>query len=77
MNFSLDKFVTYCIFSQTTDNFLGLILFEWAGVGVDDLGKVKIEFSDVSDRRECQLYQILFTGSKNIFPSRSNRILNA
>ena len=36
--------------------------------GVFDLAKVEIEFSGVSDRRECQM---LFTGSKNIIPSQS------
>ena len=34
-----------------------------------DLGKVKIEFSVVSDRGSVS-YQILFNGSKNIVPSR-------
>ena len=40
------------------------------GGGVDDPGKVKIEFSVVPD-------PMLFTRSKNIVPSRSNRILKS
>ena len=44
--------------------------------GVNDPGKVKIEFSVVSDKWECQLPDA-FTGSKNIVPSRSYRILKS
>ena len=44
--------------------------------GVFDLGKVEMEFSIVSDRGECQLPDA-FTGSKNIVPSRSYRVLKS
>ena len=51
-------------------------LHKLRGPGVDDQGKVKIEFSIVSDREECQLPDA-FTGSKNIVPGRSYRILKS
>ena len=44
--------------------------------GVDDLGKVKIEFSVVSDRGSVS-YQMLFTVSKIIVPSQSYQILKS
>ena len=53
----------------------GLSSFKGAG-GVDSLGKVQIEFSVVSDRRECQQPDAFYR-IKNIVPSRSYRILKS
>ena len=44
--------------------------------GVDDLGKVKIEFSVVSDRGECQLPDAFYR-IKDIVLSRIYKILKS
>ena len=47
------------------------------GGGLVNIGKVKIEFSVVSDRGECQLSNDFYRIKKNIVHSRSYPILKS
>ena len=51
------------------------LILKGAG-GVDDPGKVEIEFSIVPDRGECQLPDTFYQIKKNV-PSRSYLILKS